>query len=464
MKAVILAAGQGKRMKSKLAKVLHCVLDKPMLTHIIMALNNIEIGKSFVIVGHNKEQIENYLEVNNLNSLFEPITQDPPLGSGHALMQVTPQLIDYKGDLLVLNGDMPLIQPKTIVDLIATHKNNNSDLTILTANVVNPFGFGRIVRDDNNNIKAIVEEKDANFTEKNINEINVGIYCFNWTSIKNGLNNLQPNNVQGEYYLTDLIKWANLNHLKISAYTMTDFKEACGVNSRADLTLANRYLSDINIAKLQDEGVTIIDPASTWIGSNVKIGIDTIIFPNTILFDNIIIGENCIIGPNTSINGTVNIGNNCEIKASFLNNCNIGNDCKVGPFANIRFNTNLESHVKVGNFVEVKASSISDHTNVSHLSYIGDTQIGQNSNVGAGTITANYNHLTKEKFKTIIGSNVAIGSNCVLVAPVKIGDSTLLAAGSVITKEVPNGALAVARQRQANKLDYVKVKSEILES
>ncbi len=444
-------------MKTGLAKVLHQVLDKPMLRHIIDNLIDLKINEAYIIVGHNQEQIVNYLNDNKLDQNFKTIVQDPPLGSGHALMQAIDHLNDYPGDVLVLNGDMPLIQFETLSNLVKTHNSCCNDITILTASLPNPTGFGRIIR-DNDNIIGIIEEKDATGDQKNIQEINVGIYCFKWASIKNGLKNLQPNNAQGEYYLTDLIKYAYANKLKISSCSLSDFKEASGVNSRAELALANRHLSDINIARLLDSGVTIIDPKSTWISSNVKIGIDTIIMPNTYILGDVNIGGNCIIGPDSNITGVVNIGDNVEIKSSYLNNCNIGDACKIGPFANIRFNTILSPNVKIGNFVEIKASSIATHTNVSHLSYIGDTTIGKYSNVGAGTITANYNHMSKEKFKTVIGSNVAIGSNCVLVAPVTVGDNTILAAGSVITKMVPDCALAIARGKQTNKENYVKEK------
>lgn len=455
MKAIILAAGVGKRMKSNKAKVLHSVIGKPMLGCLIDALACHNLDESFIVVGHNGNQVEDYLKAQNFSNTYKTVYQEPLLGTGHALMQVAPHLKKYESNILVLNGDMPLISAKSIASLIEEHLTNQNDLTLLTSKTTNPSGFGRIVRDFEDKLTSIVEENDANLDQKQIKEVNLGIYCFSWTAIAPGLNDLKPNNEQAEYYITDLIKWAKINNLKIGSYTLMNHKEACGVNSRADLALANRYMSDLCIENLQENGVTIIDPSSTWIGPDVRIGQDSIIFPNTTIFNDVIIGKNCLIGPASHIEGDVSIGNDTEVKYSYLANCSVGNNCTIGPFTNLRVGANLSDFVRIGNFVEIKASCIDNNSNVSHLSYIGDTNIGAHSNIGAGTITANYNHLTKEKSKTQIGSNVSIGSNTVLVAPVSVGDSAVVGAGTVVTKEVPQGSLAVGRSPQINRPDWV---------
>ena len=298
---------------------------------------------------------------------------------------------------------------------------------------------------------GIVEDKDASAEQKLIREINTAIYCFEWPAIKDGLTGLTNDNNQKEYYLTDVLSWAYKGGLKTAAVVAEDWREVAGINSRLELAEANRLMRDINVKRLAlDCGVTVVDPATTWVGPEVTVGQDTTIMPGCILFGDITIGANCFIGPNTVTHGVVKIGDGTSVINSFVASSEIGTNCKVGPFAHLRDGNVIANQARIGNFVEIKNSTIANKTNVSHLSYVGDADLGSGSNLGAGTITANYDHLTKKKSRTVIGDNVATGSNSVLIAPIKIGDGAVVAASTVATKDVPAGALAVGRAKQLN--------------
>lgn len=410
IKSIILAAGKGTRMKSETPKVLHTIFDKTLVGYVIEAVNKTGlVDENFVIVGHQAERVEEFIQNNYDNT--KTVLQSPQLGTGHAVSMVLPYLNDFEGEVIILCGDTPLVTEETLKEFIEAHHGKNSDLTVMSAIFDNPTNYGRIIRNADGSLNSIVEEKDANAEQKAVKEINAGIYCLNWTKIKPAFGELKSNNAQGEYYLTDIIKWANEQSLKVNAYILKNNEEIFGINSKAHLAEASRMLNQRVIKKHLENGVTIVDPNTTWISPETTIESDTVIYPS------------CYI------NGKNRIGKNC----------------KIGPFAHLRGDVILEDNVKIGNFVEVKKTTIKSHTNACHLTYLGDSEIGSNVNIGAGTITANYNPLTKVKSKTIIKDNVKIGSNSVLVAPVTIEEGVNIGALSVITKNLPAWALAITR-------------------
>ena len=410
IKSIILAAGKGTRMKSDTPKVLHTIFDKTLVGYVIDAVNNTGLAdENFVIVGHQAERVEEYINENYDNA--KCVLQSPQLGTGHAVSMALPYLKDFDGEVIILCGDTPLITSETIKEFVEYHRNNKSDLTVMSAIFENPTNYGRIIRNQDSSLNSIVEEKDATPEQKAVKEINAGIYCINWAKIKPAFNELTSNNAQGEYYLTDIIKWGNEKNLSVNAYTLKNNEEIFGINSKTHLAEATKMLNNKIVQKHLDNGVQIIDPATTWISPETEIGADTIIYPS------------CYIN-----------GKN-----------KIGKHCKIGPFAHLRGDVVLEDYVKIGNFVEVKKTTIKSHTNACHLTYLGDSEIGSNVNIGAGTITANYNPLTKVKSKTIIKDNVKIGSNSVLVAPVTIEEGANVGAVGVITKNIPEWSLAITR-------------------
>lgn len=410
IKSIILAAGKGTRMKSDMPKVLHTIFDKTLVGYVIDAVNNTGFAdENFVIVGHQAERVEEFINKNYDNA--KCVLQSPQLGTGHAVSMALPYLKDFDGEVIILCGDTPLITSETIKEFVEYHREKKSDLTVMSAIFDNPTNYGRIIRNQDGSLNSIVEEKDAKPEQKMVKEINAGIYCINWQKIKPAFNELTSNNAQGEYYLTDIIKWGNEKHLSVNAYTLKNNEEIFGINSKAHLAEATRMLNNRVIKKHLENGVQIIDPASTWISPETEIEADTIIYPS------------CYIN-----------GKN-----------KIGKHCKIGPFAHLRGDVVLEDYVKIGNFVEVKKTTIKSHTNACHLTYLGDSEIGSNVNIGAGTITANYNPLTKVKSKTVIEDNVKIGSNSVLVAPVTIEEGANVGAVGVITKNIPSWSLAITR-------------------
>ena len=410
VKSIILAAGKGTRMKSDMPKVLHTIFEKTLLGYVIDAVNNTGIAdENFIIVGHQAERVEEYINSKYTNA--KCILQSPQLGTGHAVSMAVPYLNDFDGEVIILCGDTPLITSETLKEFVEAHRNLKSDITVMSAIFENPTNYGRIIRNSNNTLNSIVEEKDATLEQKAVKEINAGIYCLNWAKIKPAFSQLKTNNAQGEYYLTDIIKWGNEQNLSVNAYTLKDNEEIYGINSKSNLAEATKFLNRKIVNKHLDNGVQIIDPSTTWISPETEIEADTIIYPSTYIE-----GKN-----------------------------KIGKHCKIGPFAHLRGDVVLEDYVKVGNFVEVKKTTIKSHTNACHLTYLGDSEIGSNVNIGAGTITANYNPLTKVKSKTIIGDNVKIGSNSVLVAPITIEEGANVGALSVITKNVTAWALAITR-------------------
>ena len=408
---IIMAAGKGTRMKSKKSKLVHKIYGKELIKRVADLAKEVGSDEIVTVVGHLKEEIENVL-----GDTVQYAYQDDLLGTGHALMQATPFLENKKGKVIILYGDVPIIRKETLENLIIKSIKNKEYATLLTAIYENPTGYGRIIRDEGGNIKAIVEEKDANMFEKEIKEINSGIYCFDIEELLSAIKLIKPDNAQGEYYLTDVIKIMNDKGLKTGAVIVEDNTEILGVNDRAQLELLTRVLRMRINAEHMRNGVTIEDSNSTYIYDNVIIGMDTVIHPNTTIHNGVIIGENCEIGPNAHIRP----------------NCIVGNN------------------VKIGNNVEIKNTKIGNRSKVPHFIYLGDCEVGEDCNIGCGVITCNYDG--KEKYKTIIGNRAFIGSNVNFVAPVKIGEDTIIAAGSTITDDVPDGHLSIARQRQINKI------------
>lgn len=407
---IIMAAGKGTRMNSKKSKLVHKIYGKELVKRVVELAEKIGSEEIVTIVGHLREQVQEVL-----GDSVKYAYQDELLGTGHAVMQAKKYLEGKKGKVVILYGDVPIIRPDTLRNLINKSIKNKEYATLLTAKYENPTGYGRIIRDEGGNIKAIIEEKDADPLQKEIKEINSGIYCFDIEELLNALTKVTNDNSQGEYYLTDVIKIMNEEGLKTGAVIVEDNTEILGVNDRSQLELLTRVLRMRINAEHMKNGVTIEDSNSTYIYDDVEIGMDTVIHPNTIIRNNVVIGENCEIGPN----------------------------------AYIRENCNIADRVKVGNFVELKKVTIGEGTKVPHLSYLGDCEIGKNGNVGCGTITCNYDG--KNKHKTIIGDNAFIGSNVNLVAPVTLGDDVLIAAGSTITENVESNKMGIARERQVNK-------------
>ena len=410
VKSIILAAGKGTRMKSDTPKVLHTIFDKTLVGYVIEAVNKTGLAdENFVIVGHQAEKVEEY--ITNTYENAKCVLQSPQLGTGHAVSMALPYLKDFGGEVIILCGDTPLVTEDTLKSFIESHRNAGSDLTVMSAIFENPTNYGRIIRNTDDSLNSIVEEKDANVEQKAVKEVNAGIYCLNWAKIKDAFGQLKSNNAQGEYYLTDIVKWANEQNLKVDAYTLKNNEEIFGINSKTHLAEATKMLNRRVVQKHLDNGVTIVDPETVWISPETEIEADTVIYPSCY-----ITGKN-----------------------------KIGKNCKIGPFAHLRGDVVLEDNVKIGNFVEVKKTTIKSNTNACHLSYLGDSEIGSGVNVGAGTITANYNPLTKVKSKTIIANEAKIGSNSVLVAPVKIEEGANVAALSVVTKDIPAWSLALTR-------------------
>lgn len=448
--AIVLAAGQGTRMKSKLYKVLHPVCGKPMVQHVVDHIETLDVERIVTVVGHGAEMVKE-----QLGEQSEYVLQAEQLGTAHAVQQAEPVLDGLEGTTLVVCGDTPLIRPETMKALFDYHTSQNAKATILTAVAQDPTGYGRILRDTEGNVAQIVEQKDATEEQKKVTEINTGTYCFDNKALFEALKLVKNDNAQGEYYLPDVIEILQKQGDLVAAYVTENFDETLGVNDRFALSQAEEIMrARINERHMRN-GVTIINPAATHISADAIIGSDTVIQPGCIIEGKSVIGEDCIIGPNSHIVDS-EIGNATTIHSSVVLQSKVGNETAVGPFAHLRPASSLGNHVKVGNFVEVKKSNLGDHTKVSHLSYIGDAEVGNNCNIGCGTITVNYDG--KNKFKTIIEDDVFVGCNSNLVAPVTLGASSFIAAGSTVTKDVPGDALAIARARQENKLNYVSNK------
>lgn len=446
--SIVLAAGQGVRMKSNTPKVLHEIGGKPMIGHVIDNLSDINVQNIVVVVGHKSQEVVKYID-----NKAQYVEQKEQLGTAHAVLQAQPFHVGKKGITLVICGDTPLITTNTLKALIRQHEDKKAAVTILTAKVDIPTGYGRIIRDNEGLVLKIVEEKEATLENKKINEINSGVYCFDNNKLFIGLNRIDNSNTKGEYYLTDIIDIFKSEGETIAAYQTSDSEEIIGINDRMVLAEAERVLRKRIVNNHMQNGVTIIDPSNTYIEKDVEIGQDTIIFPNTFLKGKTIIHTNCRIGPGANITDAI-IDDEVTIAHSVILSSTIEKKAKIGPYAYIRPGSKIGKSVKIGDFVEIKNSSIGNGTKVSHLSYIGDADLGENINVGCGTVTVNYDGFSKNNIK--IANNSFIGCNANLIAPLSIGENAYIAAGSTITDDVPSGALAIARDKQKNKEGYAK--------
>jgi len=448
LRIIILAAGKGTRMKSDLPKVLHPVCGVPMIQHVVAVANQISRRRPLVVIGHKAEKVSVIL-----GEEVDYVLQEKQLGTGHAVMMAAPQLQDFSGDLLVLYGDTPLITTESLTKLVAEHQRAKSSVTVLSVEVENPTGYGRIIRDEHGRLERIVEEKDASSEEKIVKEVNTGIYIFNYPDLAEALRCIEPKNAQGEYYLTDVIALLAARGKKAGAVPCPNSEELLGPNDRLALAETDRIMRRRILENLMTEGVTIIDPASTYIELQVEIGRDSIIYPGTFLQGKTKIGVGCQIGPYSQLRDS-QIGDASIVRFSVLEQVKTGEGVNIGPYSFLRPGTVVEKKGKVGGFVETKNTHIGEGSKVPHLSYIGDCLIGAGVNIGAGTITCNYDGYAKHQ--TTIGDEAFIGSNTNLVAPVSVGKGALVGAGSTITKDVPEYALALARSKQINKERWSK--------
>ncbi|CAN2247313.1 bifunctional UDP-N-acetylglucosamine diphosphorylase/glucosamine-1-phosphate N-acetyltransferase GlmU [Bacillus vallismortis] len=446
--AVVLAAGQGTRMKSKLYKVLHPVCGKPMVEHVVDEALKLSLSKLVTIVGHGAEEVKK-----QLGDKSEYALQAEQLGTAHAVKQAQPFLADEKGVTIVICGDTPLLTAETMEQMVKEHTQREAKATILTAVAEDPTGYGRIIRGENGAVQKIVEHKDASEEERLVTEINTGTYCFDNEALFRAIDQVSNDNAQGEYYLPDVIEILKNEGETVAAYQTGNFQETLGVNDRVALSQAEQFMKErINKRHMQN-GVTLIDPLNTYISPDAVIGSDTVIYPGAVLKGEVQIGEDTIIGPHTEIMNS-SIGSRTVIKQSVVNHSKVGNDVNIGPFAHIRPDSVIGNEVKIGNFVEIKKTQFGDRSKASHLSYVGDAEVGADVNLGCGSITVNYDG--KNKYLTKIEDGAFIGCNSNLVAPVTVGEGAYVAAGSTVTEDVPGKALAIARARQVNKDDYVK--------
>lgn len=446
--AIILAAGKGTRMKSDLPKVLHKVAGISMLEHVFRSVNAINPEKTVTVVGHKAELVEQVLA-----GQTDFVRQTEQLGTGHAVMMAEPVLENLTGQTLVIAGDTPLITGESLKNLIDFHINHKNVATILTAEADNPFGYGRIVRNQHDEVLKIVEQKDASDFEQQIKEINTGTYVFDNARLFEALKNINTNNAQGEYYITDVIGIFRENGEKVGTYTLKDFDESLGVNDRVALATAESVMRRRINQQHMVNGVSFVNPHATYIDVDVEIAPEVQVEANVTLKGQTKIGAETILTNGTYIVDSV-IGERTVITNSMIEESSVADGVTVGPYAHIRPGSSLAKDVHVGNFVEVKGSSIGENTKAGHLTYIGNSEVGANVNFGAGTITVNYDG--QKKYKTIIGDNVFVGSNSTIIAPVELGDNSLIGAGSTITKDVPADAIALGRGRQINKEDYAK--------
>jgi bifunctional UDP-N-acetylglucosamine pyrophosphorylase/glucosamine-1-phosphate N-acetyltransferase len=451
---VVLAAGKGTRMKSALAKVLHRAGDRPLIDHVLGTAASISPESVVVVVGHGADQVKDALG-KRLGLSFA--LQEPQLGTGHALLQAEPLLRDASGTVVLLSGDVPLLRADTLAALVRRHEKRQAAATVLTAVVASPDGYGRIVR-EGGQIAAIVEHKDASPAEREIREINSGIYAFDIAPLFEALHEIGSSNAQGEYYLPDLVRIYRRRGLTVETVRLEDAREILGVNSRRELADVSAILRSHKNDELMASGVTIVDPAATFIGVDVVIGPDTIIHPGVYLEGQTRIGSGCEIQSgvrivNSTIDDGVAINNFCLILDS-----HVSRGAKIGPFAHIRPQSDVGEDAHIGNFVELKKTTVGRGSKANHLAYLGDATIGERVNIGAGTITCNYDGTLKHP--TVIEDGAFIGSDTQLIAPVRVGKGAYVAAGSSITEDVPPESLAIARGKQVNKEGWVRKKKK----
>lgn len=446
--AVVLAAGQGTRMKSKLYKVMHPVMGKPMVGHVVDQAMEAKMDKVVTVTGVGAETVQEYL-----GDKSEYVLQEEQLGTAHAVEQAADLLKGKDGTTLVICGDTPLLTTDTLEKLMAHHEKVGAKATVLTAHAENPFGYGRVIRSEDGAVSKIVEQKDASEEEQAVQEINTGTYCFDNRALFDALEKVDNNNSQGEYYLPDVMEILKDQSELISAYQLEDKSEALGVNDRVALAEASKLMKKRINEKHMRNGVTFVDPEQTYIESDVLIGQDTVIEPGVYLKGLTVIGEDSFIGAHSIIEDS-EIGNQVKVRSSLIEASKMGNNSDIGPNSHLRPDSVLEEKVHVGNFVEIKKATLGKNTKVGHLTYVGDATLGENINLGCGTVFVNYDG--KQKHHIEVGDNSFIGCNTNLIAPVSVEANTYIAAGSTITDRVPAEALAIARARQVNKEGYFK--------
>ena len=446
--AIILAAGKGTRMKSKLYKVLHPVSGQPMVEHIINRVSETNPDQIITIVGHGAEQVKA-----QLGERSEYALQAEQLGTGHAVLQAASFLQGKEGTTLVISGDTPLLTTETLNNLLEYHQGKNASATILTAQAEDPTGYGRIIRDHIGIVEKIVEQKDTTPEEALVQEINTGTYCFDNQALFEALNKVGTDNAQGEYYLTDIIEILKDAGKTVAAYQTEDFDESMGVNDRIALAKANELMRQRINKMHMVNGVSFVDPATTYIDAGVEIGSDTVIEAGVQLQGKTVIGSDCVIGAHSRIVDSV-IEDHVVVEHSVIEKSLVKSHADVGPFAHLRPKAEIGEGVHIGNFVEVKNAEIGKNTKVGHLTYVGDATLGEEINVGCGVVFVNYDG--KNKHRTTIGDHSFIGSNANIIAPVEIAKNTSVAAGSTITEDIPEYAMAIARARQVNKEEYAK--------
>ncbi|MDR2676830.1 MAG: bifunctional UDP-N-acetylglucosamine diphosphorylase/glucosamine-1-phosphate N-acetyltransferase GlmU [Endomicrobium sp.] len=437
---IVLAAGSGTRMKSSSPKVMHKLSGKFLLMWTIDAVVSLNPDNIVVVLNREIKELREYLFKKNIKIIY----QKRQLGSAHAVMQSKNFFKNYKGNILILSGDVPLIQTSTLLSLIKNAETTRASVTVLATRVENPFGYGRIIKKNDSILEKIVEENDATSAEKQIKEINSGIYFFD-NNLWKILSKIKSNNVKREYYITDAVSVLRENGMNVSFLMLKNSYEVKGINNRTELSQVESILQHKKIKELLNNGVSIIDTSNVYISYDAKIGCDTVIYPGVFIDTCVLIGKNCIVRGATYISNS-QIGNSSSILYSYIKDATIGKNVVIGPFSHIRQNTILKENVKIGNFSEIKKSLIAKNSKVSHLSYIGDAKIGKDVNIGAGTITCNYDG--KKKHKTLIGAKSFVGSNVNFIAPIKIGQDVLIAAGSTITHNVPSHKIVIARAKQ----------------
>jgi len=447
---VILAAGQGTRMRSKTIKLLHPVAGRPMVARLLDAVQAIRPQRIVTVVGFQAEKVKQALADHSCTFAL----QKKQLGTGHAVLQAARAIGAGKNStLLVLNGDMPTLRPATLRNLLTRHRKSGAALTLMTAQAEDPSGYGRIVRDARSRVTRIVEHADASRAERAIREINCGIYCATASIMLDALKRIKPDNSQGEYYITDAARALIERGEKVVAISHSDTDELLGVNTREELARASRELYRRKAEELQTAGVTILDPSRIWIEPQVRIGRDSVIYPDVIIEGQTVLGQDCVVRSGSRV-ADCKVGNSVEIKDhSVLTSSRVGNDAEIGPFAHLRPGSTLGPETRVGNFVELKKTTLGRGSKASHLAYLGDAHIGSGCNIGAGTITCNYDGT--HKHPTVLDSGVFIGSDAQLVAPVRVRKNAYVAAGTTVTDDVPAGALAIGRARQKNLKGWV---------
>jgi len=437
----VLAAGKGTRMKSALPKVLQPLAGATLVERVLASAANLQPDRRLLIVGHQADRVEKQLAA--IGGL-EFVLQQPQNGTGHAVQQLLPVLQGFEGELLVLNGDVPLLRAETIESLVNGHRQSGADVTLLTARLEDPTGYGRVFVDADGKVSAIVEHRDCSEEQRSNNLTNAGIYCFNWQALAEVLPKLSTDNDQGELYLTDTVAMLPLAmHVEVA-----DPDEVNGINNRKQLAQCEAVLQQRLRDHWMAEGVTFVDPGSCTLSEDCRFGRDVVIEPQTHLRGSCRIGDNCRLGPGSLLDNA-EIGNDVSVLHSVVREATVGNGVAIGPFAHLRPAADIADGCRIGNFVEVKKSQVGAGSKINHLSYIGDASLGENVNVGAGTITANYDGVRKHR--TVIGDGSKTGANSVLVAPVTLGSKVTVGAGSTITKDVPDGALAIGRAKQLSK-------------